>query len=205
MSTVFADHNRNRRRGSAGGEPIAPADDEAGVIAESAARKIILAAAAGNRGAEFRDRRSAEQCVESADDPNGEKEPGIRQVFCDVAGSSNDSRGDGVSDGRGHAEPHAENFEEPPGGVREIRMDQRFRGQWRLLGLRIGEQSKAAIITAEAGIARGNSPGKNFECRRDRKEEFSGDGRRNSICPIRMIRERARNKSAPTFESNRAG
>jgi hypothetical protein len=41
-------------------------------------------------------------------------------------------------------------------------MDQGFSGQWRLLGLRIGEQSKAAIITAEAGIARGNSLGKRF-------------------------------------------
>jgi hypothetical protein len=41
-------------------------------------------------------------------------------------------------------------------------MDQRLGGQWRLLGLRMGEQSKAAIITAEAGIARGNSLGKNF-------------------------------------------
>jgi hypothetical protein len=42
-------------------------------------------------------------------------------------------------------------------------MDQRFGGQWRLPGLRLGEQSKAAIITVEAGIARGNSLGKTFE------------------------------------------
>jgi hypothetical protein len=84
-------------------------------------------------------------------------------VFCDVAGRSNDSGGDGVSDGGSHAEPHTENFQQAPGGVREIRMDQRFGGQWRLLGLRPGEQSKAAIITVEAGIARGNSLGKTFE------------------------------------------
>jgi hypothetical protein len=36
-------------------------------------------------------------------------------------------------------------------------MGQRCGGQWRLLGRKMSEQSKAAIITAEAGIARENS------------------------------------------------
>ena len=68
----------------------------------------------------------------------------------------------------------------------------------------MGEHSKAAIITAEAGIARAKWRDF-FVLKLIRDSNLSGDGRRNSICPIRMIRERARNECVLTFESNRAG
>ena len=46
--------------GAASGKPVAPADDESGVVAERAAREIVLAAAARNGRAEFGQGRRAE-------------------------------------------------------------------------------------------------------------------------------------------------
>src|SRR5207245_2549625 len=94
------------------GEPIAPADNEAGIIAEGAARKIVLASAARNSGAEFGHGRSAGKCVETTENPYGKKHPHIGEQPGDVAGCSNDACGDGVADGGGHSEPHAKNLEE---------------------------------------------------------------------------------------------
>ena len=112
VAAVFGDDDGDGGSGAAGGEPVAPADDKTGVIAEGAARKIILAAAAGNGGAEFGHGGCAGECVESTENPNSEKHPGVGEKLGDVAGRSNDAGGDGVADRRSHAEPHAENLKQ---------------------------------------------------------------------------------------------
>ena len=70
MAAVFADNERDGCGSAASGEPVAPADDEAGVLAQSAARKIVLSAAAGNRGAKLGHGRRAAKGVEAANDPD---------------------------------------------------------------------------------------------------------------------------------------
>src|SRR6266568_3939372 len=69
MATVLGDDNGDGCRATSG-EPVAPSDDEAGVIAERATRKIVLTATAGNGRAELGHRRGAEKRVESASDPH---------------------------------------------------------------------------------------------------------------------------------------
>src|SRR5712672_2062151 len=112
MTAVFADHDRDGGRRATRREPVAPADNEASVIAESAARKIVLATAARNSSAEFGHRRSTGKCVETTENPDSEKHPHVGEQPGDVAGRSNDAGGNGVADGGGHSEPHAENLEE---------------------------------------------------------------------------------------------
>ena len=111
-AAVFGDDDGDGGGGAASREPVAPADDEAGVIADGAAREIVLAAAARNRGAEFGQRRRADKRVESADDPNAEEEINVGEPLRDIAGRAHDARGDSVADGGGDAEPHAENLQQ---------------------------------------------------------------------------------------------
>src|SRR6266571_3811036 len=49
----------------------------------------------------------------SANDPHSEKQPCVWKASCDVAGRSNDARGNRVADGGGNSEPHAENLQQP--------------------------------------------------------------------------------------------
>src|SRR5258708_15056367 len=118
VAAVFADDDGHGGGGAAGGEPVAPADHEACVIAEGAARKIVLPAAARNSGAECRHERSSAKRVESADDPDAEEKINVGEPLRNVAGRTHDSRGDGVADGGGNSEPHAENFEEAAASAR---------------------------------------------------------------------------------------
>src|SRR5216684_4391274 len=111
-AAVFGDDDGDGGGCAAGGKPVAPADDESGVIAEGAAREIVLAAATGNRGAKLRHRGGAGKSIESAENPNSEKHPRIGEKLGDVAGRSNDAGGDGVANRGGHAEPHAEDLEQ---------------------------------------------------------------------------------------------
>ncbi len=114
MAAVFGDDDGYGGGSAAGGEPVAPANDESGIIAESAARKIVLAAAAGNCGAKFCHGRGAGKCIEPAEDPDCEKHPHIGEKRRDVARRSNDAGGDGVADSSSHAKPHPENLEQAP-------------------------------------------------------------------------------------------
>src|SRR5215467_10737823 len=77
---VIADDERDDGVGTARGDPVAPAHDEAGILAERATRVIVLATAAGNRGSEFGERGSAEERVKTTDNPDAEKKPYIRQL-----------------------------------------------------------------------------------------------------------------------------
>ncbi len=110
-STIFRDDECDGGGGAAGGEPVAPADDESRIITERAAREIVLAAAAGNRGAKLRHGGCSGKGVEAAEDPNSEKHPRIGQELGDVAGRSSDPGRDSISDRRGDAKPHTENLE----------------------------------------------------------------------------------------------
>src|SRR5260370_507906 len=107
MAAILGD-DYGDNRGAARGKPVAPADDEAGVIAERAARKIVLAAAAGNGGAEFGHRRGAEKSVESAGDPYTDKQACVGKSFRNFARRSNDSRRDVISDSHKQTQPHSE-------------------------------------------------------------------------------------------------
>jgi|ERR1700686_970778 len=119
FAAVLANHNSNGGSRPTRGEPVAPADDEAGVLAERATRKIILAAAARNRSAEFGQRGRASERIESPDDPDAEEEINVGEPLRNVAGCAHDSGGDGVSDRGGYSEPHAENFEQAATAARD--------------------------------------------------------------------------------------
>src|SRR5260370_5295990 len=67
LAAVLADDDCHRGGSAAGGEPVAPADHEAGVIAQGTARKIVLPAAAQYRRREFGQRRSAGKGVEATE------------------------------------------------------------------------------------------------------------------------------------------
>src|SRR5713226_621240 len=118
LAAVLANDDGHRGGGAAGGEPVAPAHDEAGVIAERAARKIVLPAAARNSGAEFRHGRSTGKRVEAADDPDAEEKINVGEPLRNVAGRANDTSGDGIADRGGNSEPHAEDFEEAAASTR---------------------------------------------------------------------------------------
>src|SRR5713101_8588768 len=111
FAAILADDDGHGGGGAAGGEPVAPAHDEAGVFAEGAAGEIVLAPTARDSRAEFGNGRSAGERVESANDPHAEEETNVWEPPRDIAGSAHDSSGDGVSDGGGNAEPHAQDFE----------------------------------------------------------------------------------------------
>ena len=111
MRGVFAEHDAYGARGAAGGDPIAPADDEASVIAEGATREIVLAAAGGNQRTEFGELESADKGIKRAANPDADKEPGIGEKRGNVAGSADDADGDGIADRDCDAEADAENLE----------------------------------------------------------------------------------------------
>jgi hypothetical protein len=67
-------------------------------------------------------------------------------------------------------------------------MGQRCGGQWRLLGGKMSEQCKAAIITAEAGIARGNSQGRKLRRAATGPHPISGGAKQISQSPAPWIR-----------------
>lgn len=112
MSHVFADDDGNDRGCAAIGEPVGPADYEAGEIADAAAREIVLATASGNGGAEFGELEGADESVESAAEPNTEEQPATRKTRGDVAGGADNASGDGVADGDSNAETDTENLQE---------------------------------------------------------------------------------------------
>ena len=133
MRQIFAEDDADGAGGAAGGDPVAPADDEAGVFAESAAGKVVLAAAGGNQGAEFGELEGAKEGVEGAADPNGDKEPRVGKDGCNAARRANDADGDGVADGDRDAEADAEDLQEFPfvfasGKARGRRLDGVRRG-----------------------------------------------------------------------------
>src|SRR4029077_3908525 len=109
---IFAEDDADGAGCAAGGNPVAPADDEASVFAKGAAGEIILAAAGGNEGAEFGDLESAQESVECAADPDGEEEPGVGEDGGDAAGGAENADGDGIADGDGDTEADTEDLEE---------------------------------------------------------------------------------------------
>jgi len=112
MRQIFAEHDADGAGGAAGGDPIAPADDEARIFAEGAAREIILAAAGGDQGAEFGKLEGAEEGVESPADPDGDEQPGVGKDCGDAAGGANDADRNGIADGDGNAETDTEYLKE---------------------------------------------------------------------------------------------
>ena len=112
MRHVFADHDADRASGSAGGQPVAPANDEASVITEGAARKIVLAAAAGNARAEFGELEGTDQSIKRTDKPYAKKQPVVREARGNISGSAHDAGTDGVTDGHRDAETYTQNFQE---------------------------------------------------------------------------------------------
>ena len=114
MRQIFADNDANGACGAAGGDPVAPADDEAGVFTEGAAREIVLAAAGGNERAEFRELEGAEKGVERSTDPDGDEQPGVGKDGGDAAGGADDADRDGIANGDGDAEADAEDLQEFP-------------------------------------------------------------------------------------------
>src|SRR5713101_6997940 len=119
---------------------IAPADDEAGVIAQCAPGKIVLATASRNCRSQLRHGGGADKRVKPADNPDPEEEPGIGQTLRDIAGRADDSRSDGVADGHGDAKPHSEHLQQVPaiwlvgrcGSGRRFRCVRQYRSRARI-------------------------------------------------------------------------
>ena len=78
-------------------------------------REDVLPAAARQHRPELGERIRAEQRVESADDPDPDEQPGIRQQRGDVARSAQNAAPDRVADGDSEAERQAENAQERRG------------------------------------------------------------------------------------------
>jgi hypothetical protein len=114
VSHIFADDDADGAGGAAGGEPVAPADDEAGVVSNGAAREIVLATTFGDGGGELSELEGAHEGVERSTEPYREKQPMIREASSDITGSTNDAGGDRIPDGDGNAEADAEDLQELP-------------------------------------------------------------------------------------------
>src|SRR5215469_4260027 len=121
MSAVIADEGGDGGGGAAGGEPVAPADDESGILAQRAAREIVLATAPRNRGAKLGHGGRAAKGVEAAESPDAQKQPCSGQLRGDFSGRVEDAGSNRITDGRGHPEPHAENFQQPPAALGRCR------------------------------------------------------------------------------------
>ena len=75
MRDVFADNDADSAGRAAGGEPVAPAHDETGEIADGTAGEIVLATAFGNGSAKFGKLKGADEGVKCAAEPHAEEEP----------------------------------------------------------------------------------------------------------------------------------
>ena len=117
IAAILCNDDRDSSSRAAGRKPVTPPDDEARVFADGAARKIILSAAAGNRCAEFRERRSTKKRVKSTNDPHADKEPRVWQHFRDVSGRADNPGGDRVANSDSDAEPNAKHLQELAGAA----------------------------------------------------------------------------------------
>jgi len=153
MPAIIADDDGDGCRRATGGKPVAPADDKAGIVTQRAPRKIVLPAAARNRGAKFGHRRSTAKRVEPAENPNGQKQPRRRQSLCDLPGRVDDARSDRISNGRRHPKPHAKHFQQPAAAVRLSGRRQRCGRQLSPLEIRISGTNKAVMITPSEEFA----------------------------------------------------
>jgi hypothetical protein len=102
---VLADDERDERGRAARRHPVAPADDEARVVAEAVADEDVLPAGARNERAELGERVGAEERVKRADDPDRDERPEGLEVLGDDAGRAEDARADGVPDRDGQPKP----------------------------------------------------------------------------------------------------
>src|SRR5215472_9974441 len=153
MAAVIADDDGNGGSRAAGGKPITPADDEAGVVAECSAGEIILAAAARNRRSELGHGRRTAKSIEPAENPDSKKQPTVGQLLRDIARSVDNAGSDCVSDCRGHPKPHAQGFQQPAAAVRLSGRRQRAGRQFSPPKIAIRWSNKAAIITSSTEIA----------------------------------------------------
>ena len=98
---------RDRRRRTARGNPVAPANNKARVLAERVARKYILTAGLRQHRPQLSQRDRAKQGIESAEDPYAKKQPGMRKVLRDASGCAEDSGADGITDDYRDAKAYA--------------------------------------------------------------------------------------------------
>ena len=111
MRGVFAEDDANGSGCAAGGDPVTPTDDESSVIAQGAARKIVLATTGWNQRTEFCKLECAKQGVKCAADPDGDEEPGIRKARGNIAWRADNAHGDRVADGHRNAEADAQDLQ----------------------------------------------------------------------------------------------
>src|SRR4051794_20243771 len=109
---VLGDDDGDGGGRAAGGNPVAPADHESGVVAEGAANEDVLPARFRHERSELRQRIRAEERVETAGDPDAEERPEGGELRRDVAGRAQDAGADHVAERYGKAERHAEDGEQ---------------------------------------------------------------------------------------------
>src|SRR5688572_15731258 len=85
MAGELPNYQRYGRRRPTRRDPVAPTDNEAGVLAQRIAGVNVLAAGTRQHRSQFCQGNCAQQCVDSADDPDGEEQPWALQMGGDVA------------------------------------------------------------------------------------------------------------------------
>ena len=164
MSHVFADDDAHGARGAASGKPVAPADDETGIVADGAPGEIVLAAAFGNCRAQFGELEGTHQGVEGAAKPHAEKKPVIGKARGDIAGRAHDAGGNGVADRDRDAKAYAEDLQELAAFLARVSGPERLVGGKRVRGSRqCAVSGKASSLRAIIHESRGskieNRPG----------------------------------------------
>ncbi len=113
MRHILADYDSHRPGSTAGGQPVAPPNDESSEITDGPARKIILAPAFWNTRTEFCHLERAHQRVQRAAHPHAEEQPVIGQSRGDISRSPHNSCGDRIANSHSNAETHAQNLQQP--------------------------------------------------------------------------------------------
>ena len=110
---VLADRNRDVAEHGAVGDPVRPADGEAGGVAERAARVDVEAARLRQHRSQLGDADRADQRIEATEDPDRENRGHARQLSGDEAGRAEDADAERAADDHGEAEADAEDADEP--------------------------------------------------------------------------------------------
>jgi hypothetical protein len=127
LEVLGEDHATERDR-PAGRDPVAPADDESGILAQAAPHEWVLPPRPGDHRPRLRQRNGAEQRVQASQRPGADEERLAGQARRHLPGGSEDADDDGVADEDRDAEGDAQNLQQlaVPGGGDDLRRGDRL-------------------------------------------------------------------------------
>ena len=86
---------------------VAAADDESGLLPESAARVNVPPARTGKHATKLGDRTAAQERVDSSEEPNYKDQPAVPQVICNLARCAEDATADRISNANRNTKAYA--------------------------------------------------------------------------------------------------